>query len=809
MSAEVKPNLLKPRWSKVFSDLWEDKTRTGLVVASIAVGVFAIGMIINAFVILGADINHSYEAVNPPNIEVRTDPFYKDLVRVIEKTPGVEEVEGRRIIDVRVRKGDTLTGTRENWQNVRLVGLSDFSVGINLLTIIEGTQFPEKDEVLISQDMMHITGFHPGDIVEIELPDGSSHNLMVVGLVTDQMTAKPDPNLANYAYITTKTLESFGLDSSFNQLYITVDDGSNSNFIANVANQVEDKVERSGREVYRTDENLSSEHPMTDSILAVIGILGALGGLVTILSSSLIINTLNALMTQQLRQVGVMKLVGARSYQILGMYLSLIIVYGLIALALAVPLGALAGYGLAWFIANLMGAVLQGFRIIPIAVVTQVLIAILIPLGAGFFPVNSGAKTSVRRAISNYRPVAQTAKRNLLNLNAKWFAWISRPILLSFRNTFRKRGRLLLTIFTLTVAGAVFIAVFNVRDSMSSVMGQLMQHFMGDVTVNFSQPYRVSKIEHTLLEIPGVKGVEGWGGAAGEIWDENDNLVTELSISAPPQDTNLLEPEFVAGRWLLPDEERAIVVSDTIYDFYPDLKPGDKLIVKIPGQREQPWEVVGIFRFVDMLGDPMAYANFEYIANQMHLPNQTASYRVITEYHDSSSQRELTQRIDSHLNDRNFAVQSVQSGYLLQANATQAVNTLVIFLLIMAVLTAFVGSIGLTGTMSINVLERTREIGVMRTIGAVDVVIMQSVIIEGLFIGLITWLLAIGLSFPISSLLLTIIGEAMMGSAMTLSFTPLGILIWLGVVIVLSVFASIMPARNAARLTINEVLAYE
>lgn len=49
----------------------------------------------------------------------------------------------------------------------------------------------------------------------------------------------------------------------------------------------------------------------------------------------------------------------------------------------------------------------------------------------------------------------------------------------------------------------------------------------------------------------------------------------------------------------------------------------------------------------------------------------------------------------------------------------------------------------------------------------------------------------------------------MMGSAMTLSFTPLGILLWLGVVIFLSVFASIMPARNAVRLTINEVLAYE
>ena len=110
--------------------------------------------------------------------------------------------------------------------------------------------------------------------------------------------------------------------------------------------------------------------------------------------------------------------------------------------------------------------------------------------------------------------------------------------------------------------------------------------------------------------------------------------------------------------------------------------------------------------------------------------------------------------------------------------------------------------------MSINVMERTREIGVMRTIGAEDRVIMQSVIIEGLVIGLITWVLAIGFSFPIGSLLLTILSKTL-GTPMGLTFTPLGILLWLGVVIVLSVIASVIPARNAARLTINEVLAYE
>ena len=92
--AAVKPNKLKPRWRKVLSDLWGDKTRTALVVASIAAGVFAIGMIMTAFAVLNQDINASYAASNPANIEIWTDPFYEDLIRVIEKVPGVRSGRG-------------------------------------------------------------------------------------------------------------------------------------------------------------------------------------------------------------------------------------------------------------------------------------------------------------------------------------------------------------------------------------------------------------------------------------------------------------------------------------------------------------------------------------------------------------------------------------------------------------------------------------------------------------------------------------------------------------------------------------------
>ncbi|TFH37860.1 MAG: FtsX-like permease family protein [Anaerolineales bacterium] len=806
LTQETKPNLLRPRWRKVLSDLWDSKLRTVLVIASIAVGVFAIGMILSAYNIMAEDINISFAAANPVNIEIWTDPFYEDFGRIIERIPGVEDVEGQLVMQIRSRKmGDV-------WQGVTLIAKDDFEASrINLLTTIDGTQFLGEKQVVVSYDFLNDTGYQVGDEIEIELPDASRHNVTVVGTVTDLATGGgTDPQSGSNAYISFGTLKQFGMRDYFNRLLVTVDGtGGDEQWIHHVASAVEDKLERNQRGVYRTELNLSTENPMASTVLAVLGVLGVLGGLITLLSSSLIINTLNALLTQHLRQIGVMKLIGGRSAQIMGMYLALIFSYGLIALVITVPLGAIAGYWFASFMANMLGAVLQGFRIVPIAIVAQVLIAFLIPLGAGFFPVNKGSRINVRRAISNDRSGNQPTQLDFFNRVISKMQWTSRPLLLSIRNTFRKKGRLLLTIFTLTIAGSVFIGVFNVRASLGNFMDQLMQYFRGDITVSFNQPYSISQVERDLLSLPGIDKIEAWGGARGEIWDENDDVVANLSIIAPPVDTFLLNPDIVAGRWIEPDEEDALVISDSIYEWYPDLQPGDSLLIKLPGNRENNWKVVGVFRFISMLGDPIAYADFDYVARLMKLPNQSASYRLTTDSQNLETQKELSLTIDERLTDRGFLVNNVETGQVMRQDSTEAINILVIFLFAMALLTAFVGSIGLTGTMGMNVLERTREIGVMRAIGAVDFVVVQSVVIEALIIGLITWVLAIGLSFPISFFLLRIIGEAMMGSEMILTITPLGIFIWLGMVVVLSFIASIVPARNAARLTIREVLAYE
>jgi len=141
--------------------------------------------------------------------------------------------------------------------------------------------------------------------------------------------------------------------------------------------------------------------------------------------------------------------------------------------------------------------------------------------------------------------------------------------------------------------------------------------------------------------------------------------------------------------------------------------------------------------------------------------------------------------------------------------ASESIDILITFLLIMAVLTADVGAMGLSGTMSMNVLERTREIGIMRAIGATDFEIIRMVLVEGLLIGAISFILSIIVALPFTYLLSGIVSRATFETPIEVIFTPTGYLIWLGLVIVLSVLASVLPARNAARLTIREVLSYE
>jgi putative ABC transport system permease protein len=375
------------------------------------------------------------------------------------------------------------------------------------------------------------------------------------------------------------------------------------------------------------------------------------------------------------------------------------------------------------------------------------------------------------------------------------------------RNTFRRKGRLVLTLFTLTMAGAIFIAVFNVRVTLFDYVDHIGQYFLADVTLDFDRPYRLNEVTNTASQIPGVVSVEGWAYASAEILYPNGTLAENLTILAPPGGSKMVSPILITGRWVLPGDKKALAVSEGIYSKFPNIEPGQVIRIKING-KEEDWVVVGIYKFVPQAG-LIAYGTFEYISKVTHMNSSTFTYRILLDKHDKAYQKAIGEKIDTYFSEHGYHVNQVQTGESSLKSASESLDILINFLLIMALLTALVGSMGLTGTMGMNVLERTREIGVMRSIGAVDRVIMTTVIVEGLVIGVISWILGAILSVPITYLLSDIVSLAIFNSPIAVLFTRSGFFIWLLVVLILSALASVIPARNAARLTIREVLAYE
>ncbi len=126
-----------------------------------------------------------------------------------------------------------------------------------------------------------------------------------------------------------------------------------------------------------------------------------------------------------------------------------------------------------------------------------------------------------------------------------------------------------------------------------------------------------------------------------------------------------------------------------------------------------------------------------------------------------------------------------------------------------AFLLALVGGLGLMGTMSTNVIERQREIGVMRAIGASDGGVQKIFIVEGLFIGLISWLVSVGAALPLSHLLDDMVGNRFLYAPLADTFSPSAVLAWLAIVVVTVVGSCYLPARNASQTGVRELLAYE
>ena len=169
----------------------------------------------------------------------------------------------------------------------------------------------------------------------------------------------------------------------------------------------------------------------------------------------------------------------------------------------------------------------------------------------------------------------------------------------------------------------------------------------------------------------------------------------------------------------------------------------------------------------------------------------------------------MAEEVAARLAADGIVVTSVETAESFRAGYRAQFDGLVALLMALAGLTALVGGLGLGNTMALNVLERSREIGVLRALGARRPLLRRLVLAEGLLIALSSVAVAALLALPLTAALGRAMGVSLLGSPLRFAFVPGAAAAWLGLVVVIAVVACWLPAERAGKMGVREALAYE
>ena len=798
--------VLRPRWRKVLRDLLMNKTRTVLVVLSLAVGVFTVSFLIDIESVLRTAFDREYAAVKPSSATLIIPAgFDLNFVKAIRKMPEIQAAEGRRSVNVRLKVG------ANQWLNLNISAIDDFNdLRIDKVQSYSDAWPPEKGTILLERSSLRMAAMpdlKTGDTLTIQTADGKETTLKMAGVAYDfNRTPSAGTGIA-YGFIATDTLERLGEPDEFNDLRLIVAQNKlDKEHILQVADRVKEKTENSGRSVGAISVPEPGQHPLGTILDSLTIILGTLSVLTLVGGALLVFNTIVALLAQQVRQIGIMKAVGAGGGQIAAMYLGMVLVFGSLALAITTPLAIWSGAQVAGFLADFFNLNLGIVQIPSLAFAVEALIGFGIPLLAALYPIWSGTRVTVREALADYG-LADTGTTSLIDQLLKQLRgpFFRRPVLLSLRNTFRRRGRLILTLVPLALSGAILLTVVNVRAALMNELDDIFHYKNYDVNISFESPYRLARIENAALKAPGFISLEGYSQTTNAYRLHTDGSQSNnLSLLALSPTTHTVDLPVIAGRWLLPQDQEVVVINDAFLRDEPDVQLGDNVSFKING-RKLTLQIVGIVS--EKLAPSSIYVNDAFFAKRLGGFGQVSNLWVQTA--PDVSPENIKENLEAQFEQANLAVSTLKTASDERSFVEFHFNIMVIPLGLAALMLALVSGLGLTGTMTTNVMERSREVGVMRAMGASDGVIQQIFMVEGLFIGLLSWLISFAAALPFTYALDAMVGNRFLYTPLPFDFSMGGALIWLLIVLATAALSCYFPAQNASQTSVRELLAYQ
>jgi putative ABC transport system permease protein len=377
---------------------------------------------------------------------------------------------------------------------------------------------------------------------------------------------------------------------------------------------------------------------------------------------------------------------------------------------------------------------------------------------------------------------------------------------------FRHKGRLLMTQLVLIAAGAAFLMVMSLNSSIALTL----DHFYGrqhyDTTIQFRDLERADRVIMVAASVPGVDKAEIRYSQQANLFLEGQQVKDaglSTNIRGIPVDSDFYEPLMVAGRWLTPQDGRVLVIPRQTAEDY-KIKVSDMVTLDLGIYGKDKWQVIGLYEpvFIGGFSSANLYAPLETLFKVSKKYNETGSIVVRTTAHDKAFTTAVTKNLKEAYEKHSVKVSASQTQPDARATNEWQFSTVTWMLLALSVIVAIVGAIALMGALSIGVIERTKEIGVLRAIGARSRTILGIFVMEGILQGIFSWIIAVPLSFFVSPLVAYAMGHVMFGATLDYKYNWPAVIVWLGIVVIISILASILPARGATRISVRDSLAY-
>jgi len=792
---------------KAVRDLQRERARSVSIVAALALGIAGFLAVLSAYAILTRSLNDGYLATNPAAATLKVERLEDAGVRAASGTPGVGDVEGRRSVHGRAKSGPA------EWRNLILFARSDLRRSrINRIALESGVWPSGPDEISLERDALGVARARVGETLIVRTSAGKERALRVVGSTHDVGKAQARMEDIVYGYVAFDALTALGEEPYFDELAITVAQGSGD--VARtreVAQAVAVRIAPEAR-VLRIDVPESGEHPHAKIMGLLLLSIAAFGIFVLALSGAIVFNVLTALLAGQTRQIGVMKALGGSRRQIASIFLLEAWLLGVAAIVLALPLGILGGRALSRMMSGFLNFDIATYALPAWVFVAVFVVGMGVPVGAALLPVWLGTRTSVRDALAPGGKVGRSYGTSIIDRalgEVGGTSWV----LLALRNAERSRLRVALTAGTLILAGIFSMSALNLRQTMIKTIDRLLDGQRPDLSVTLTGDGPVEALERAARSTPGVVTGEAWITLEGEYARVSAGHggagalpPSKVSLVGVPAQSRFIRFDLAGGRGL--DEAGpGAVVNDALYELAGRPAFGAEVMLRV-GAEEVPLAVVGVTR--EPFALPTAYVTREWFGGQ-RTPGTANVVQIALAGAEPAAVEAAKTGVEAGLEREGLHVQQSNTRAERRYVLNEHMVMIYVFLVVVACILGAVGVLGLFTTISLNVSERRREVGVMRAIGATPAQVIRIVVTEGVVVGAVAWLIAVVTAGPIGGA----IGNGLLSvmfrtrSDLAIAVEPKGIWVWLAVSLAGSAIASLRPAWQASRMSIREALTYE